>query len=279
MSVVMPRPLRRGRVLDQVAGEVVCESGSLHGLGQLDRVAILVHFAHSARVSRSFRMLVREFADAGYLPLVVSASPAPGPLDWSGALPREAVVLRKPNVGYDFGSWAVGLGALPAAREAEHLVLANDSMFGPFESLRPLIAEYEASDADVWGLTDTKQYFHHLQSYFIGFQRGLLTDKPLAQFWQDRRDHRSKWDIIERNELALSRLLTSEGYVITARYRADDYVGSGENPVIRGWWKLIEAGFPFVKREIVTNPSVAPRAEWVRREVMARFGTDINDWR
>ena len=55
-------------------------------------------------------------------------------------------------------------------------------------------------------------------------------------------------------------------------------VAAGENPVIRAWWKLIEYGFPFVKREIITNPSVAPRSEWVAREVKARFGVDIDEW-
>ena len=37
-------------------------------------------------------------------------------------------------------------------------------------------------------------------------------------------------------------------------------VAPGENPVIKGWWKLLERGFPFVKREIVRDPSVAPRS-------------------
>jgi hypothetical protein len=276
--VILQSPTaRRPRVVEHVAGQVLCEYGSLP-VDVPDRVAILVHFSRSAAVNRSFRTMVREFADAGYLPLVVSAAPAAGPLDWGGGLPEQAIVLRKPNVGYDFGSWAVGLAALPGAKHAEHVVLANDSVLGPFRSLAEPLAQFEESGADVWAMTDTRQYFQHLQSYFLGFRRGVLADKPLAQFWADRRHERSKWDIIRRNELALSKLLRDEGYVTTAAFRADEFVGAGENPVIRAWWKLIERGFPFIKREIVTNPSVAPRADWVAREVKACFGADIGEW-
>lgn len=268
---------RRPRVLDEVAGQVRREHGELPDQAP-DRVAVLVHFSASARVSRSFRALVREFADAGYLPLVVSAATTPEPLQWGGGLPDQAVVLRKPNIGYDFGSWAVGLQALPELARSAHVVLANDSVLGPFQSLKPHLDAFECSDADVWGLTDTRQYFHHLQSYFLGFRRGVLAEKPLARYWADRRVERTKWDIIRRNELALSQLLQDEGYVTTAAFRADDVVAAGENPVIRAWWTLIENGFPFIKREIVTNPSVAPRSEWVAREVKAYFDEDVNEW-
>lgn len=268
---------RRPRVIDEVAGQVRCEFGELPDQAP-DRVAVLVHYSATPRVNRSFRTLVREFADAGYLPLVVSAATPTEPLQWGGGLPDQAVVLRKPNIGYDFGSWAVGLHELPSALHAPYVVLANDSVLGPFQSLKPHLDAFEQTEADVWGMTDTRQYFHHLQSYFLGFRGGVLAEKPLARFWADRRNEHSKWDIIRRNELALSLLLHHEGYAATAAFRADDVVPPGENPVIRGWWKLVENGFPFVKREIVTNPSVAPRSDWVAREVKAYFGEDVNEW-
>jgi hypothetical protein len=268
---------RRPRVLDEVAGRVRREFGELPDQAP-DRVAVLVHYSASPRVNRSFRTLVRDFADAGYLPLIVSAATPAEPLQWGGGLPDQAVVLRKPNLGYDFGSWAVGLHELPSVLHSPYVVLANDSVLGPFQSLKPHLDAFEQSDADVWGLTDTRQYFHHLQSYFLGFRRGVLADKPLARFWADRRIESTKWEIIRRNELALNLLLRNEGYVATAAFRADDVVPPGENPVIRAWWKLIENGFPFIKREIVTNPSVAPRSDWVTREVKAYFGEDINEW-
>jgi hypothetical protein len=243
-----------------------------------ERLAILVHYADGTTVSRSFRTLVQEFVAAGYLCVVVSSSPARQPLDWSGGLSPEVLVIRKPNVGYDFGSWTVGLNSIPGSRNADAVVLANDSVVGPFRGLGPIIRDFETTRADAWGLTDTRQYFHHLQSYFLGFRRGVLAEPALVNFWNGVRHERTKWDVIRRNELALSTLLYQEGYSTTAAFRCDDFVPAGENPVIRGWWRLLDRGFPFVKRQIITEPAVAPRSDLVFRDVQAHFGVNLAEW-
>ena len=152
---------------------MVCEHGSPADFGQPERVAVLVHWSVQPVVSRSFRELVRQLSQHGYRTVIVSAAEFAEPLDWGGTLPAESIVLRKPNIGYDFGSWAVGLGVLPAITQAPYVILANDSLLGPFTDIGDLLADFESSIADVWGLTDTRQFSHHLQSYFLGLpQRG-----------------------------------------------------------------------------------------------------------
>jgi len=222
--------------------------------------------------------LVNEFAAADYLPVVVSACEVEEPLEWNGKRPAQALVIRKPNIGYDFGSWAVGLHELPTLAHAPHVVLANDSLVGPFSTIRPLLQRFENSRADVFGLTDTRQFRHHLQSYFLGFSGGILAHAPLRAFFDNIRREPTKWDIIRNSELGLADLLRREAYVSTAAFRADEVVEAGQNPVIKGWWKLLEQGYPFVKREIVRNPAVAPRSEWVRREVLAVFDENVDEW-
>jgi hypothetical protein len=269
---------RRPVVMDEVIGQVLCESGSPLDFGTPDRVALLVHWSRSAKVSRSFRTMVRAFCDIGYQTVVVSACEAPEPLDWGGGLPPGVLVLRKPNIGYDFGSWAVGLGLLPSIASAPYVILANDSVVGPFTDLAGVVANFERTEGDVWGLTDTRQFFHHLQSYFLGFRHGVLAERPLQEFWAGVREERNKWEIIKHNELALSTLFYQEGYVTRSAFRADDVVAPGDNPVIRGWRPLLDLGFPFVKREIVREPAVAPHGELVAREVRSMFGVDLEDW-
>ena len=273
-----PRTTSRPRVLDEVAGQVRFEHGSAAELGKPNRAAVLVHWAPTPTLSRSVTTLANELSSAGYRPVLVSACESPEPLEWRAKRPPDVVVLRKPNVGYDFGSWAVALHELPALAMADRVILTNDSMAGPFTPITDVMARFEATSADVFGLTDTRQYFRHLQSYFLGFTHGVLADRPLARFFADVRQEQTKWDVIHRCELGLNRLFRQEGYGITAAFRADDVVPAGENPVIKGWWRLIERGFPFVKLEILRNPQVAPRAEWVAREVAAVFGERIEDW-
>lgn len=271
---------RRSRpaVVADLVSQVVCEHGCPVDFGQPERVAVLVHWAVQPVVSRSLRELVRQLSGYGYRTVIVSAAEFAEPLDWGGTLPAESIVLRKPNIGYDFGSWAVGLAALPTITQAPHVILANDSVLGPFTDIGGLLADFESSIADVWGLTDTRQFSHHLQSYFLGYRNGVLAERPLQDFFAGVRQERSKWEIIKHNELALSRLLHREGYITRSAFRGDDVVDAGDNPVIAGWHALIERGFPFIKRQIVNEPEIAPHGGLIAREVQAIFGVRLEDW-
>lgn len=272
------RTVDRPRVLDEVAGLVRYERGSAAEFGTPERAAVLVHWARSPVLSRSVTTMAGELSRAGYRLVLVSACESPEQLDWRGQRPADVIVLRKPNAGYDFGSWAVALHELPALGRAERVILTNDSLAGPFTSMAGVLARFEACTADVFGLTDTRQYFRHLQSYFLGFSHGVLRDPPLAGFFADVRQEPTKWDVINNYELGLNRLFRREGYGHTAGFRADDVVAAGDNPVIRGWWRLLERGFPFVKLEILRSPEVAPRAEWVSREIATVYGQRIEEW-
>lgn len=257
--------------------QVTLERGDESVLGAAHRVAVVAHWSVDAALTRSFRELVSGLTRHGYAVVVVSASPAGSPLRWGSDM-VDAVVLRKPNIGYDFGSWAVALDRYPCIATADQVILANDSMVGPFTDMTDLLERFNAASTDVWALTDTWQYFHHLQSYFLGFRNGVLAEAPLARFWADIREEPTKWDVINNGELRLSRLLRREAYSWSCAVGADAVVPRGENPVIKGWWRLLELEFPFVKREVIARPEVAPRAEWVGREVEATFGVRLSEW-
>ena len=243
------------------------------------KVALLAHWSRRPRITRSVTTLVRELQAGGYVVVVTSSCESPHGLDWGPDVdPGRLVVLRKPNVGYDFGSWSVALEMVPAAAEAERTLVLNDSMAGPFTSLGPLLDDFDRSPADVWALTDTQQFGSHLQSYCLGFRDGVLTDRPLERFWSRIRHETDKDRIIHDNELGLSKLLRGEGYVLLPAYPHEKVVDSGQNPVIKGWRRLLDLGFPFVKREILRDPSVAPAGRSVRPLLHRRFGIDVADW-
>lgn len=269
---------RRGAsVLDLVKGRV-----SVERPGAMDpaagRVAVLAHWSDRPAVSRSFRELTAAFVRRGYQVVVVSAATCDEPLDL-GAPGFEAVrVLRKPNVGYDFGSWSVGLDDVPWAAHAAHVILANDSLVGPFAPVDHLLDAFEATRADVWGLTETLQFTRHVQSFFVGYRGGALAEPPLARFWRSVRHHESKSDVIHHGELALGRLLQREGFAVDAACVARSVVTAGDNPTIAGWRRLLDRGIPFVKREIVRSPGLAPGGDQIGVEIRRRYGVDIEEW-
>ena len=59
---------------------------------------------------------------------------------------------------------AIDLVARPPS-EARLLLLANDSVAGPFAPLGPLLARVDFAMADIWGATDSRERGYHLQSY------------------------------------------------------------------------------------------------------------------
>jgi hypothetical protein len=248
-------------------------------LGGVERVAVLVHHGAVPRVTRSFRELVAAFVARGYGVLVVSSSEFREPLDWGEAeVPASVTVVRKPNVGYDFGSWAVGQAMFPHLRDAGTVVLANDSLVGPFAPIDGMLDRLHATSADVWGLTETLQFARHLQSYFVGYRGGVLADAPLDWFWRGVRHHADKQTIIHRNEIGLGRLLESEGYAVDAMFGAGQVVPPADNPTIAGWRTLLERGMPFVKREIVRTPELAPGGLGIPAELRQRYAVDVTEW-
>ena len=243
------------------------------------RVAVLAHWSRHPRVTLSVETLVHELQAADYHVVVSSTCASPDALQWGDRVdPGRLVVIRRPNVGYDFGSWSIGLELAPAAATADRTILLNDSMAGPFTSLAPLLEAFDATPVDVWGLTDTQQFGSHLQSYFLGFRDGVLAERPLARFWAGIVHDDDKQQVILRNELGFSRLLRAEGFAHTPAFPHERLVGPGQNPVIKGWRRLLELGFPFVKREILRDPSVAPGGRSVPDALRRRFGVEVADW-
>lgn len=264
-------------VLKAVLPHVTIE-GDAAALPKGDRVAVVASYSTVDVVSRSLAAMVDGLRDCGYAVVVVRASDDRRPLQWPTGSPPADVVLRKPNIGYDFGSWATALKLVRGIRKRPYVLLTNDSLVGPFSSLRTLVDDFEGSAADVWGATSTRQIFPHLQSYFLGFRNGVLRDRAIRQFWSTMPIESKKSLIVDRYEIGLSRLLLAEGFTTSAAFESERLVDGNQNPTLHGWRSLLELGFPFVKRELLTNPAVVSDGAEVPAVVQALYGTDPREW-
>ena len=267
------------RVIDEVRGLTRIETGSADFPERVDRAAILVHFSASPVLSRSVVVLVDELHRAGYFVVISSACEAPEALSWpDGEVPADTIVIRKPNIGYDFGTAAVALDLYPGIADAKYVLVVNDSNVGPFTSLAPIIDNFENSSGDAWALTGSNQHGFHLQSFFLGF-RGILKDAPLQEFWRDIRHFTDKWKVILHYEIGLSRLLTEEGYILDVMYPHSVFRNAGTaNLSANLWLDLLGEGYPFVKREIVLKPWVEKSAVQIPAIANYFFDEDVNAW-
>ena len=265
------------RVIDQVMPSIWLE-GSHQTPRVSDRVGFVASFGASRKVSLSLRTLILELESCGYSVVLIRASDDREELDFGDGFTGTPVIVRKPNVGYDFGSWATGMELFPDILAAPFVVTVNDSLVGPFSSLNPILESFESSITDVWAATNTTQFFPHLQSFFMGFRGGLLADRAMRHFWRDLRVETDKQRIIEHYELGFSRMIFGEAYSSTAAYPSELVVDYGQNPSVSGWSKLLELGFPFVKRELIVNPSLVPDGYRIVSSLESRFGVDPRMW-
>lgn len=272
----MRRRLQRGRnpLFSSERHVDVCPRGMT-----AKKSAFFASYGESHLPSRSVVELTRELTLNGYDVVLLRASPSGVHLEWpEEELSIRPTIVSRENVGYDFGSWAIGIHDFPRLARREHVLLVNDSMVGPFGGIAELLRKFETSTADVWGATSTLQFEPHLQSYFFGFRGGILGKYPLKRFWSSVRELGSKEQIIVDYERGLSRLFTVEMLTTDAFLRAEELVLGEMNPAIDAWDTMLERGFPFVKRELLRREQFSVERERIVEAVREKYSTDPMEW-
>lgn len=175
------------------------------------RVAVFAHFDDQGVVHEFVHHYLREIHRAGFAVVFVTNAPRLRAADVERLAPLCALVLRRDNVGRDFGAFKDGIAAIPDLRRVESLLLANDSVYGPFHDMGEVVARMSLAEADVWGITDSWERSYHLQSFFLLFGRRALAGAAFARFWRELRYVQAKSWIIERYEIGLTRALMADG--------------------------------------------------------------------
>ncbi len=242
------------------------------------RAIILAHFDRSGGFDPHVVQSLQRYRGAADRLIVVSSS--------ARSLPRElhGVVddfMPRANIGYDFCSWKAGLTLLRPA-EFDEIVCVNDSVYGPFADPAAVFSDPRLGGADLWGMVFSEQATKsrgsrrcpHLQSWCFGMRRRLLASQAYAEFWSGVEPLASKEEIIDRYEIGMSEHFLRAGFRLAALYDARTEAGirlgelwphlsvadprrswrlwkkarrTPHNPSELVWWRLLDAGVPFVK--------------------------------
>ena len=194
------------------------------------RWVVYATFSATGRPAPHAAEQIDAYMALGFQVAIIDASPemsAERAEDWHR---RGAIVLRRANVGYDFGSYAAGAAAI-RERLGGHaaglrLILTNDSCFGPFFPIGDVLAGFDARPADpklVFGMTDSFETgTYHLQSYWLYF-RPDVSDLAL-QFLREMKAASNRAEAIRCGELALSAFLLERGCRLQACAPIDSLV-------------------------------------------------------
>lgn len=239
------------------------------------KVCIFSHFDRDSIVRRYVLAYVEAIVAAGFSVMFVSTADRITDEDRALLEGIGADVHLRDNKGIDFGSWQYGLNTIGELDNISQLLLANDSVFGPFFDLSYLFDQMTKTDADFWGITDTYEVNWHLQSYFLCFNRNVVNSDAFQEFFAKDFLSFEKRQTILQGEIGLSQELTTAGFkgLASCPYGAltENKFSGLRNPTQHYWDELIEhCGCPFLKILLLRdNPNgVEDVGRW--REVLTR---------
>ena len=128
---------------------------------------------------------------------------------------------------YDFGSYKRGLQLIienGLLDNTDTLILANDSCFGPFCSLKVFFDQMQEKDCDFWGIASNENRYanktfeskeagnRHVQSYFVVFKNQVVHSDVFRNFLLSVKKEDNKEDIIFKYEMGLTDILCKAGF-------------------------------------------------------------------
>lgn len=147
--------------------------------------------------------------------------------------------------GYDFSAYRIGLEAIASASPHADVLVMNDSVYGPFTDVEPMLAE---APWDLTGFTAFSLIENHIQSY--AFQLRDVTSHRLRSLWpiMPRRwafkDYRS---VIYMQETRFARM-AAKRMSVGALWYADAAVCG--DPSLYVAPELLAENFPFLKKSL-----------------------------
>lgn len=176
----------------------------------MNRAIVIAHFHAGGLVQANLRLLVNALVPLSARIVFVSTHASPEAL---ATLPAAVQAITRPNVGYDFESYRVGIAALGDLSEIDELVVMNSSMV--CIDARRLCDRFFLAprpDADFFGLTSSREFVPHLQSYLVAFSKRVIVSEAFRAWWSalERLDDRDA--VIGRHELGMTMHFVRHGF-------------------------------------------------------------------
>ena len=183
-------------------------------------------------------------------------------------------IIIKRNVGYDFGAWKTGMELSNLKVHLyDNLILANDSVFGPFYDLAPILET--AKVYDVFSMTDSHEHKYHLQSYFMIYSRKALNHELFKSFWDSLVIYENKYKLIREFEINYSARLIESNLRVSS-FCSVNKKEVNKNPLHYNWVELVgKKKLPFIKIELLRdNPNNVDIGNW--HNIIKKTGYDLS---
>lgn len=230
-------------------------------LDNMKTLSIIAAFSETGKLPEYVKYYCEHLLRISSEVCLVSNSPL-SRVDRQYCLSKKITLIERRNQGYDFGAWkeAILTYGRERLKKFEHLILTNDSVFGPIFPLSKIIAPMQNKDSlDLWGVTthpsskiDDCQ--EHLQSYFLCFNHRILSSKEFFEYWEEVAAPNSYSEAVSL-EKRLTQYFHRLGYNYGAFLSGENITSvklDMQNSTIFDPIKLLKKGNPFVKRRLFT---------------------------
>lgn len=174
----------------------------------MKRLAVMAHYDPAGRVAPYVRHQLGELL--AFFDTVRFVTVAQLSADERGSLDPRLEVIERPNTGYDFYSYKVGLDGADLTTYDE-VLLCNDTYVGPLVPFADIFGAMDRVEADFWGLTLSEEIAPHVQSYFVAFRRTALASPAFGDFWASMEPVSDRDEVIRRYEVGMSTRLHDAG--------------------------------------------------------------------
>lgn len=209
--------------------------------------AVYFIYAPDGKLKPSHRYTLARLREFGWSILVVCAS-----RDAQSVSPELNglcdAALWKALDGYDFSAYTLALRQISKRSPGADVFMMNDSVFGPFYDLRP---DRLRATWDLTGYTASSQIAMHVQSYAFFLKSVTRTRmRKLASVFFPFCALTDASDVINLQELRLARVASRSMRVGAFWFGDADLV---KDPTLFRPFELLDAGFPFLKKSLLTK--------------------------
>ncbi len=117
---------------------------------------------------------------------------------------------------YDFGSYAIGYNWLKDngyLDKVDELIFANDSVYAPITSFKPMFEEMnKRTDLDFWGTLEGRIYSNHICSYFLVYKSHVFNTPFFADIFNSIPLSLDRESCIFEYEIKITTYLEALGY-------------------------------------------------------------------
>lgn len=179
------------------------------------------------------------------------------------------VIFYRENIGLDAGGFKDALTKFIGWKkilEYDELVLVNDSLFGPFSSMKNIFYIMEKVPVDFWGLSkhgeyrkkELDTYPEHIQSFFITIRSKMLHSNLFKSYWEEMPYYSSYHQVVRKHEMLFTQHFFKLGF--TYDVLADIEVNNSLKPennycqyVVIPYELVKKRNFPFLKRQQIAE--------------------------